>query len=142
MYFAMLVIVYAQSLSCVWLFVTPWTVASQVSLSIEFSSKENLSGLPFLTPRDLLNPGIECTSLEFPVLASRFFTNCTTWEALLKAVFILKFNTSLRELKTNPLMHFSILLERSRLHFFLLGKLRHRFNSKLLLFTLPLAYFK
>ena len=138
----MLMIVYAQSLSCVWLFVTPWTVASQVSLSMEFSRKENSSGLPFLTPRDLLNPGIEQTSLEFPAWASRFFTNCTTWEALLKAVFILKCNTSLRELKTNPLMHLSILLERSGLHFFLLGKLRHRFNSKLLLFTLPLAYFK
>ena len=99
-------------------FVTPRTVASQVPLSMKFSRKENLSGLPFLTPRDLLSPGIRCTSLVFPALASRLLTNCSTWEALLKAVFILKFNTSLRELKTNPLMYFSILLERSLLYFF------------------------
>ena len=123
-------------------FCDPKDCSQPGSSVMKFSRKENLSGLPFLTPRDLLNSGIRCTSLVFPAFASRLFTNCSTWEALLKAVFILKFNTSLRELKTNPLMYFSILLERSLLYFFLSGKLLHRFNSKVLLFTLPLVSFK
>ena len=44
--------------SCVWLFVTPWTVAHQASLSIGFSSQEYSSGLPFPPPGDLPDPGI------------------------------------------------------------------------------------
>ena len=37
-------------LSCVQLFVTPWTVAHKAPLSMEFSRQEYGSGLPFLTP--------------------------------------------------------------------------------------------
>ena len=48
-----------ESLSCVRLFVTPWTVAHQVSLSIGFSRQEYWSGLPFLSPGYLPDPGIE-----------------------------------------------------------------------------------
>ena len=62
------------------LFVTSWTVASQTYLSIEFSRQEYWSGLPFPIPGNLPNPGIKPTSLASPVLAGRFFTNCTTWE--------------------------------------------------------------
>ena len=40
-------------LSCVLLFVTPWTVACQAPLSLEFSSQEYWSGLPFPSPGDL-----------------------------------------------------------------------------------------
>ena len=36
-----------QSLSHVRLFVTPWTVAHQAPLSMEFSTQEYWSGLPF-----------------------------------------------------------------------------------------------
>ena len=46
-------------LSLVQLFVTPWTVAYQAPQSMEFSRQEYWSGLPFLSPRDLPNPGIE-----------------------------------------------------------------------------------
>ena len=49
----------AQSLSPVWLFATPWIVASKSPLSMEFSSQEYWSGLPFLSPRKLFNPGIK-----------------------------------------------------------------------------------
>ena len=46
----------------VWLFVTPWTIACQASLSVEFSRQEYWSGLPFPYPGDLLaqesNPGL------------------------------------------------------------------------------------
>ena len=48
-----------KSLSCVQLFVTTWTVAYQVPLSVGFSRQEYWSGLPFPSPGDLLNPGIE-----------------------------------------------------------------------------------
>ena len=45
-----------QSLSHVQLFVTPWTVAHQVSLSMEFSRQECWGGLPFPSPGDLPKP--------------------------------------------------------------------------------------
>ena len=48
-----------KSLSRVQLFPTPWTVAHQAPLSIEFSRQEYWSGLPFPLPGDLPNPGIE-----------------------------------------------------------------------------------
>jgi len=48
-----------KSLSRVRLFVTPWTVARQVPLSMEFSRQEYWSGLPFPSPGDLSDPGIE-----------------------------------------------------------------------------------
>ena len=48
-----------QSLSCVQLLVTPWTVAHQAPLSMGFSRQEYWSGFPFPSPGDLPNPGIE-----------------------------------------------------------------------------------
>ena len=38
---------------------TPWTVAYQASLSMGFSRQEYWSGLPFPSPGDLPDPGIE-----------------------------------------------------------------------------------
>ena len=40
-------------------FCTPWTVAYQASLSMGFSRQEYWSGLPFPSPGDLPDPGIE-----------------------------------------------------------------------------------
>ena len=48
-----------KSLSRVQLFATPWTVTYQAPLSIVFSRQEYWSGLPFPSPRDLPDPGIE-----------------------------------------------------------------------------------
>ena len=48
-----------KSLSRVQLFATPWTVTSQAPLSMGFSRQEYWSGLPFPSPGDLPNPGIE-----------------------------------------------------------------------------------
>ena len=48
-----------KSLSRVWLFATPWTVARQVPLSIGFPRQEYWSGLPFPSPGDFPNPGLE-----------------------------------------------------------------------------------
>ena len=64
----------AQSLSCVQLFATPWTIASQAPLSMEFSKQECCSGLPFPPPGDLPNPGIELASPTSPALAGGFFS--------------------------------------------------------------------
>ena len=64
----------AQSLSCVQLFATPWTVACQAPLSMGFSRHEYWSGLPCPPPGDLPGPGIKPTPPVSPVLAGRFFT--------------------------------------------------------------------
>ena len=66
--------------SHVQLFVTPQTVARQALLSMGFSRKEYWSGLPFPSPEDLPNAGIEPTSLMSPALAGGFFTTSAAWE--------------------------------------------------------------
>ena len=63
-----------QSLTYVRLFASPWTVAHQAPLSMEFSRQEYWSGLPFPTPGYLPNPGIEPAYLASPTLAGGFFT--------------------------------------------------------------------
>ena len=61
-------------LSRVRLFATPWTVAHQAPLSMGFSRQEYWSGLPFPSPGDLSNPGIEPRSpaLQADALTSNF----------------------------------------------------------------------
>ena len=56
-----------QLLSCVWLFATPWTVACQAPLSVEFSRQEHWSGFPFPPPGDLTDPGIKPASPAWQV---------------------------------------------------------------------------
>ena len=50
-------------------YVTPWTVAHQAPLSMDFSRKKHWNGLSFPSPRDLPDPGIKPAS---PTLAGRF----------------------------------------------------------------------
>ena len=64
----------AQSLSCVQLFSALWTVACQAPLSMEFSRQEYWSGLPYPTPGNLPDPGIEPRSLVSPALTGGLFT--------------------------------------------------------------------
>ena len=54
-----------KSLSRVRLFVTPWTVAYQLRPSMGVSKQEYWSGLPFRSPGDLPDPGIEPGSPTF-----------------------------------------------------------------------------
>ena len=54
--------------------VTPWTVARQAPLSVEFSRPEYWGGLSSPNSGDLPNPGSEPASPLFPALARRFFT--------------------------------------------------------------------
>ena len=53
---------------------------------MEFSRQEYWSGLPFPSPEDLPNPGIEPMTFISPALAGRFVTNSATWEALHEGV--------------------------------------------------------
>ena len=64
-------------LSCVRLFVTPWTVDHQALLSMGFSTQEYWTGLPCPPPGDLPNPEIEPMSLISLALAGKFFTTST-----------------------------------------------------------------
>ena len=68
--------------SVIYLFVTPWTVAHQAPLSMEFSRQAYWSGLPFPIPGDLLDPGMEVIS---PALACGFFITWATREALINS---------------------------------------------------------
>ena len=52
---------------------TPWTVASQALLSMGFPQQEYWNRLPFPTPGDLPNPGMEPRFPAFPALSGRFF---------------------------------------------------------------------
>ena len=53
------VTVKVKLLSHIRLFATLWTVSYQASLSMGFSKQEYWSGLPFPSPGDLPDPGIE-----------------------------------------------------------------------------------
>ena len=65
--------VFAELLGCVWLFATSWTVAHQAPLSLGFPRQEYWIELPFPSPGDLPNPGIEPYTIS-PALAGRLFT--------------------------------------------------------------------
>ena len=60
---------------------TLWTIARQTPLPTGFSRQECWSGLPYPTPGDLPNPGIEPTSPLSLALAGRFFTTSAVWKA-------------------------------------------------------------
>ena len=71
-------------LSRVRLFATPWTVARQAPLSMGFSRQEYWSGLPFPSPGDLPDPGMEPGSpaLEADALTSEPHVQGTSWQML------------------------------------------------------------
>ena len=70
----------AQLLSHVQFFVTPSTVAHQAPMFWQFSRQEYWSGLPFPTPGDLPNPGIEPVLFAPSALAGGFFTTEPPWK--------------------------------------------------------------
>ena len=61
---------------------TPWTVAYQASPSMGFSRQEYWRGLPFPSPGDLHDSGIEPGKIFYvSCIRGGFFTTSTTWEA-------------------------------------------------------------
>ena len=61
---------------------TPWTIACQAPLSLEFSRQEDWSGLSFPSPGDLSDPGIEPGSpaLQADSLPSKPLVNREDYE--------------------------------------------------------------
>ena len=68
-----------KSVSHVQLFVTPWTAAYHTPQSMEFSRQEYWNGLPFPSPGDLPDPGIEPGS---PALQADSYM----WDLFLKII--------------------------------------------------------
>ena len=85
-----------KSLSPVRLFATPWTVAYQASPSMRFSGQEYWSGLPFPSPGDLPDPGIEpagSPALEADALTSEppakpIYLKCTPFDQFFARAWI------------------------------------------------------
>ena len=63
--------------TCSVIFGTPWTVAHQAPLSMEFSRQEYWSVLPCPTPGDLPDTGIEPSSPASPEMAGGFSTTAS-----------------------------------------------------------------
>ena len=92
-----------RSLSRVWLFATPRTVARQTLLSMGSSRQEYWSGLPFPSPGDLPNPGIEPRS---PALQADTLTSELPGKGLLK---ILSFSSEVSTIVWH-FIYYSLLL--------------------------------
>ena len=77
-------------LTRVQLFADPWTIAHQTPLSVGIPRQEYWSGLPFPTPEDLPNPGIEPASFLSPALTIRSFTIRVTffWDFIFNPIFL------------------------------------------------------
>ena len=60
---------------------TLWAVAHQAPPSMEFSRQEYWSELPFPSPGDLPDLGMELESLVSAASAGRFFNTAPPWEA-------------------------------------------------------------
>ena len=72
-------------------FATSWTVARQAPLSMGFPRQEYWSGLPFPSPGDLPNPGIEPESVASSALAGELSTCWATGEAGLEHTLSIKY---------------------------------------------------
>ena len=70
--------VHAQSLQLCLTLCDPMDCSFQALLPMEFSRQEYWSRLPFPSPGDLSDAGIEPWSLIVPALADGFFTTSTT----------------------------------------------------------------
>ena len=78
------VCVHAHALGCVQLPAISWTGAHQEPLSTGIFRQEYWNGLPFHPLRDLLDPGIEPTSLASPPLShSNYLTTTKITNALM-----------------------------------------------------------
>ena len=78
---SLMIVLWAQSLSCVQLSATLWTASYQAPLSMGFFRQEYWSELPFPSPEDLPDPGIKPALLMSAAVAGGFFTASATQEA-------------------------------------------------------------
>ena len=75
---------------------TLWTTVHQAPLSMGFPRQEYCSGLPFHSPGDLPNPGIELIS---PSLAGRFFTTEPVHCLCLHGIYSLDLENKVQKLR-------------------------------------------
>ena len=96
-----------KSLSGVRLFATPWTVAYQASPSMGFSRQDYWSGLPFPSPGDLPNPGIEPGS---PALEAGTLTSEPPgkWTKFIDVIFEFMNNENKILLPKSPQTYFTL----------------------------------
>ena len=71
-----------HTLSHVWIFATPWTIALQAPLSMKFSSQERWSGLPLPTPGDFPPPPDGTHIFCVSCIGRQIIYHCASWEAL------------------------------------------------------------
>ena len=88
MYTCIHVCVHVQSPRHIRLFATPWTVAHHALLFMGSSKQEYWSRLPFVSPRDLPEPGIEPASPMTPALATGFFTTEPPGKPIYVSIFL------------------------------------------------------
>ena len=81
------------SLSRVWLFATPWSV-------MEFSRQEYWSRLPFLSPGDLPDPGVEP---GYPALEANFFYHLS-YQGCPKSTKLWGKKITINTLRTSPMI--------------------------------------
>ena len=84
-------LIYLHAIKIVQLFATPWTVAHQAPQSMGFFRQEYWSGLPFPSPRDLPDPGIEPRSpaLQADSLPSKPAGKPKTFEGIANFWFLI-----------------------------------------------------
>ena len=96
--------------SCVWFFVTPWTLVRQ-ALFMGFSRQEYWSGLLSLSLGDLPNRGTEPMCLNVSALAGRFFTTSATWDSHFREKLRKHSNFNIKQkLENSRLLWFSMFL--------------------------------
>ena len=105
--------------SCVWFFVTLWTVACQPPLSMGFFRQEYWSGLLFPPAGDLSNPGITPASLRSGALVGGFSLGLISTPLKNSVLCFQQLKTTI--LQVNMQIAFSILTmkQQSRKHRFL-----------------------
>ena len=103
---------WVKLLSPVGLFGTPWTVAHQAPPSTEFSRQEYWSGLPFPSPGDLPDPGIEPRS---PALQADSLPSEPPGKSINDTSFWLISRILTKWILTNFIVSFCLLLWRGKL---------------------------
>ena len=91
-------------LSHVLLFATPWTVAPQAPLSMGFFRQEYWSGLPFSSPKDLLDPGIELRSSALQADSSLSEPPGNPLQSLVK-YSCYSHSSNISSMRTSPAIH-------------------------------------
>ena len=94
-----------KSLSRVRLFATPWTVAYQAPPSMGFSRQEYWSGLPFPSPGDLPDPGIEPGSPALLPIRS-VSSMILEWSSSVPDLFVQPLNNSMSNNSISVLLRY------------------------------------